>query len=358
MLQSITWDYLAGLIETDGTFKISLNKTGNLKPIFTISQKENTGLLKKIKIFLLKEDINSTLDIYNSLKTNRAPQLRVQGRLQVLRFCELLEKNCNGFIFCSQKYRDLLIMKATLSTKNLDVSEKIDLMLNLHKTKTSQLDLTCYTTKLSRKKHEQRLGLDLGSSDNAAKVILQSIDKKFTMHQKIIRDKLISNSMRLNSDWCVGIFDGDGFFAVALNVDHSNKKIRYIPMFGLTMEKAAKLTLFVFNHMVHCDGKIIVHKDKNANITAMRLSVTRKEYLKKLVEFFEIYEPRNSVKKKQVNLIRLFFDMEKRGGFDDKNQVISFIKQCYSVTELGKGKGKRKYTLDEALKKVNDWLID
>jgi hypothetical protein len=67
---------LNGVIETDGTFKLSLTKEGQYKPIISISQKENTGLLIKIQNFLYSFDINSTFDISDPLKSNR-PQLRI-----------------------------------------------------------------------------------------------------------------------------------------------------------------------------------------------------------------------------------------------------------------------------------------
>ena len=183
----ITWDYLTGLIETDGSFKISLDKKGKYKPIISISQKDNTGLLNKIKIFLKTYKINSTLDISDPQKSNRAPQLRIQGSLQVLNFCELLEKNVKGFSFCSQKYRDFLIVKTALSNLNFDFPTKIDLILSLHKTSLSQPDINIYKNKTSRHNHEKRLGLITNSSQGSAKLLLEKIDKKFNDHKKKLR---------------------------------------------------------------------------------------------------------------------------------------------------------------------------
>jgi len=184
-LKNITWDYLTGLIETDGTFKISLNSKGQYKPIISISQKENTGLLYEIKNFLLSFKINSTLDISDT-KSNRAPQLRIQGSLQVVYFCELLEKNVIGLPFCSQKFRDFLIVKTVLSNLELDPPKKIDLILSLHKVKLDQPDIDLYKNKIKRKTHEKRLGLTIGSSKNAANYLLKNIDKEFNEHQKKI----------------------------------------------------------------------------------------------------------------------------------------------------------------------------
>jgi LAGLIDADG-like domain len=154
----ISWDYLVGLIETDGSFQISLNSQGLYKPTVSISQKTNTGLLENVQTFLTFFEIKAT-DISNAQRSNRAPKLRIQGADQI-RFCELLEKNVKGSVFCSQKFRDFLIMKTALYKPNrkLDFAKKIDLVLSLHKTHLNQPDIACYNTKTSRD-HELRLGL-------------------------------------------------------------------------------------------------------------------------------------------------------------------------------------------------------
>lgn len=65
LVGEITWDYLCGLFETDGTFNMSLEKTkGIFKPIAStkISQTDKTGLLIKIQGFLSKYGMKSTFD--------------------------------------------------------------------------------------------------------------------------------------------------------------------------------------------------------------------------------------------------------------------------------------------------------
>lgn len=354
----ITWEYLTGLIETDGSFKISLDKAGKYKPIISISQK-NTELLDKIQAFLHTYKINSTLDISDPQKSNRAPQLRIQGSKQILDFCQLLEDNVDILSFCSQKYRDFLIVKTALSNLNSDLKIKIDLMLSLHKTCLDQPDIKSYKNKLTRKKHEQRLNLTLGSSNEAAKVLLTKIDKQFNNHKTNIQKSIFNNTPIFSNDWCVGIMDGDGCFSISIEfITEANKrKVQLIPIFQLVMETDAILTIKMFKSMVGCEGRLIEHKNQTKKVTAIYYRVNRIDELRKLLDFFEIYNTRNLIKKQQLNLVKKLFEIKKKNDNLTNPEILSnFIRECYKVTELGKGKGKRKFTLDEALEKVNNWL--
>jgi hypothetical protein len=354
----ITWEYLTGLIETDGSFKISLDKKGKYKPIVSISQK-NTELLYKIQAFLKTYKINSTLDIYDPQKSNRAPQLRIQGSKQILNFCNLLEDNVDILSFCSQKYRDFLILKEALSNLNIDSKIKIDLMLSLHKTCLNQLDIKAYKYKLSRKDHEKRLNLVIGSSKEAAKALLIQIDKKFNNHKSNIENSILNNTQIFNNDWCVGIMDGDGCFSISIEfiTEGNKRRVQFIPMFQLVMEADARLTIQMFKSMVGCEGRLIEHKNQNKEVTAIYYRVNRIDELKKLLVFFKIYNTRNLVRKEQLNLVKKLFELkETNDNFTNPEILSDFIRECYKVTELGKGKGKRKYTLQEALEKINNWL--
>lgn len=353
----ITWNYLTGLIETDGSFKISLDKNGKYKPIVSISQKENTKLLDKIKGFLKEYKINSTLDISDPQKSNRAPQLRIQGSLQVLKFCELLEENVNRFSFCSQKYRDFLILKTALSNLNLNLSIKIDLMLSLHKTSLNEPDIKVYKNKTSRNAHEKRLGLNQNSSINAAKFLLEKIDAKFNNHTENIKIAILNNKLNFfNNDWCVGVMDGDGCFSISMEFDKNKQKIKFIPSFQLVMEKKAKLTIEMFRSIIGCEGRLIEHKNNKKEVTAIYYRINKINELNKIIDFFKINNTRNIVKGEQLKLIIKLLELKEQNKLDDYETITSFIKKCYEVTELGKGKGKRKFTLAEALTNIDSWF--
>jgi len=153
--------------------------------------------------------------------------------------------------------------------------------------------------------------------------------------------------------------DGDGCFSISIifkKTDTGKKKIIFSPIFQLVMEANAESTINMFKFMVDCEGKIITHKDKQGNVKAIYYRINRIEELNKLLIFFEDYSPRNLVKIKQLNLIQLWFKIKKENKLNDYETVSMFIKKCYYVTDLGKGKGKRKYNVEEALNKTYDWL--
>ena len=356
----ITWDYLTGLIEADGSFKLSLDKKGNYKPVLSISQK-NIELLTKIQFFFKTYKINATLDISNPKNSNRAPQLRIQGSLQVLKLCYLFEKNAKGFLFCSQKYRDFLIIKTALSHLNLNLNPevKIDFVLNLHKISLSQPDIEGYKGKKTRYSHEKHFGLMKNTSQGAANFLLGPIDKEFQNHQTSIKKLRISSLNSFHKDWCVGIMDGDGCFSISIEFIQTvtkKPKLQLIPSFQLVMEKEAKLTLEMFKFIVGCEGKLIKHRNPNQKVTAIYYRVNRVKELQKLLELFKVYRTRNKIKKEQLNLMAKLFKMKQENNLENYEMICGFIHACYEVTELGKGKGKRKYTLSEALDKVNRWL--
>ena len=353
----ITWEYLTGLIETDGSFKLSLNKQGNYKSIISISQK-NIELLNKIKVFLKVYKINSTLDISDPQKSNRAPQLRIQGSKQTLYFCKLLEKNVN-ILFCSQKYRDFLIVKEALSNLNSNLKIKLDLIFSLHKTCLYEPDIKAYKNKINRIKHEKRLNLTVGSSINAAKVLLTKIDKQFNTHKTNII-YAISNKINIfNNDWCVGIMDGNGCFSISIEfiTEVNKRKIQFIPSFQLVMESDAILTIKMFRFMVDCEGKLIEHKNQTNKVTAIYYRINRINELKKLLNYFKKHNTRHLIKNQQLNLVNKLFELKQnKNNFENPKILSYFISECYKVSGLGKGKGKRKYSLEEALNKINNWL--
>jgi len=97
-----TWSYFAGLVETDGTLKLSLRKNATFNAIVSISQKTNSNLLDRTQSFLKEHEINSTIDDARP-NSDRAPALRVQGNKQVLKLLALLETNVGFCPFFSKK---------------------------------------------------------------------------------------------------------------------------------------------------------------------------------------------------------------------------------------------------------------
>lgn len=153
MTQPISWPYIAGLLETDGSFSLALTKSGSyLVTISISSQTKHTGLLELLSVFFHSVGIIARIDDSTKTckQTTRAGQIRIRGPLNVLYFCSLLETNTQT-PFCSQKLRDFFIVKqAILNRKLLGPAEKIDLLMSLHKTQYKDVDITKYSQKLLR----------------------------------------------------------------------------------------------------------------------------------------------------------------------------------------------------------------
>lgn len=142
---TLSWSYVAGLIETDGSLGLYLAKDGSfLVTIFISSQTKHTGLLELLEAFFHSVDILARIQKQSSTeKTTRAPKIRIRGPRNVLKFILLMEKNTQTIPFCSQKLRDFFIIKqALLNRKLLSPAEKIDLLMSLHKTHQNEVDIS------------------------------------------------------------------------------------------------------------------------------------------------------------------------------------------------------------------------
>lgn len=240
-------------------------------------------------------------------------------------------------------------------TFDLNLWQKIDLLLSLHKTSRNEHDIQDYQTKTSRNHHEERLSLEKNSSWFASKTILETIDLAFVKHKQEIINVEIKP---FSNDWCVGIFDGHGFFSVSLEFKkRNNVKSIYFPIvFGLVMEEKALLTMNTFMSIVNGKFERVNNLNKNKKLTSITYIVRRKKDINNLLHFFQKNLPQNEVKLKQLNLVNKVIDFRQNKELHDYSSICDLIKTCYQVTCLGKGKDKRKYTLEEALEKTYNWL--
>ena len=208
-----SWSYIAGLIETDGTFSLRLDKNGYFLATVAIPQK-NTDLLASCQLFCQKHQLNALFD-FPKKKTARAPSIRIRGPLQVLKLLNFLQKKANSYEkpFCSQKYRDFLVMIYTLKHRStLNPEQKIDLLMSLHKVHQNQPDLLQYSSKKTRQQHEFDWGIKKkNQSCGAAYDILKKIDAVYQRHCKT--DLSVLANM-FKEDWYWGLIDGDGYFGL------------------------------------------------------------------------------------------------------------------------------------------------
>jgi hypothetical protein len=127
--------YVSGFIETDGGFKCSIEKTGNLKPMITLSQKTNSNLLPEIKEYLSLYGVQGSIQAGEvNKKGGRAPVLRIQGKKQIKMFLDLLENDNDAlvigkktYVFGSQKQRCALVMKEICNSNDYNLAIKLDL---------------------------------------------------------------------------------------------------------------------------------------------------------------------------------------------------------------------------------------
>lgn len=359
MTQTISWCYIAGLLETDGSFSLALTRSGHyLVTISISSQTKHTGLLELLLGFFNSVGIvaridNQTATILSAKapthqKSMRAGQIRIRGPLNVLLFCSLLEKNTKKIPFCSQKLRDFFIIKqAILNRKFLCPAEKIDLLMSLHKTQYKDVDITKYSQKLLRHQHEKRLGLSLNQSKGAAQLILSEIDTKYNDHKQKIYADCSNKSLSFDDQWFVGLIDGDGYFG--LRMRFNKKSVRFYPSFSLGMEIEAELTLNVFAEKFTTIGSKKIHRNAKKEATSVELIFYGND-IQNLVVFCNKNPPLNKVKRAQLDLINLFFLFEKNNLLNNYEKVSELIQMCYSVNLLGKARGRLKYSQDEALK--------
>lgn len=220
----ITWAYIAGLLEADGSINIFLRKDGTFDAIVSISQKNNTNILNMIKDYWLKHGINSTID---PGVDGRASNLRVQGNIQVAKLLNLFEEKFSKLPFCSQKFRDFLIVKEVLTNKFLSLAQIIDLVKSLHKQNMHEPDNEVGNIS-KRVECEQRLGLTPNASIKAAESILSKIDVEYKKHQKEIEEKMSAlpegcfsaSFLDIDPDFFIGLIDGDGSFYITNSFTH------------------------------------------------------------------------------------------------------------------------------------------
>lgn len=159
--KGIDINYIAGMIETDGTLQLNLALTGfTIKPEIRIAATSNTNVLPAIEAFLTSNGISSSIDLGRGV---RADSLRIQSRNNVKSFIKLLKTatitNVLGAeTFIGVKLRSLMIMELALDdTKAFSKAQILDLKKTLHKTNYAEPDiLLSYST--PREEREVQMG--------------------------------------------------------------------------------------------------------------------------------------------------------------------------------------------------------
>ncbi len=354
----VTWHYLIGLIETDGSFHCTLTpNSANVKPMVKISQKTNTNVLALVQAFLTSYGINSTVDPGESKKGGRADALRIQGKHQVGRLLNLLEQNApldiNGkkALFASAKLRDFLILKELCN--NLTLVEKIDLLKSMRKTSKVEPDISSSGIK-TRREHEEGFRLAPNASENAAASILDKIDATYTQTVANLEEGIANSTLVVAGNYLVGLIDGDGGYYVTYQfqepVPRYNKlHIAWQGNLTLTMETNALLTLKVFMYAYGISTSIIDNK------TWYQIKVRKQESMRAIMSHHDQYPLIGDSKQTELNLVKKLYNLKEQGLMRDYSTVEAYLKEVHQVSEISP-KGPRRRPLEEVLKKVKIWL--
>lgn len=362
---NITWPYFVGLMETDGTFKLNLDKHGTLKGVISFSQKTNKNLIGLVQEFLNSYGITSTIDTSDPEVTDRAPALRIQGPDQCLRFMQLLrEQYPDDLPFFSQKYRDFLVMEVALSNrKNLSLAEKIDLLKSLHKSHRDEDDLVLNDTTVTRKQHETRLGLTPGASKGAAEGFLSAIDGQYEAYVSNVRNQMANNTLLVDERYMVAVIDGDGFFYVTTSwkpegtPNYKKPHIIYQGNVSITMEKPAVLVNEVFKYYYQIN---VANKDVNHN-KAIQVLVRSQPVVNRIVESCLRVHLLGDHVREQIALVQRLRAHMRDGLLTMKRENYETIKdfffEIYRISAVSlKGKERDPATYEEAIKRIEDML--
>jgi hypothetical protein len=360
---NVTWPYISGLIETDGSLHVSLvPSSGQVKPMIKISQKTNNNLLPNIAEFLKRVNINATVDPGEVGGKGRAPALRIQGRGQVLKMLQLLEEHSplkvNGktVLFASAKQRDFLITKK-LCEENLTMPQKIDLLKSMRKASQDVSDIMVTGMK-SRSVYESEFGLTTNSSLNAAKTLLDEVDSIYFEGVNAIEQGISSNSLMVDGNYITGLIDGDGSYYVTFDFKQAkppkfpNPTVAWQGNFTMTMETNGLLTLKVVKYFFKIENTTLREgKEK----TFFQMWIRTQPYMRNIIKHHETYPCLGTYRRQQFELVKKLFYMRDNGQLSNYILVEQFLTDVYVVSEISK-KGPARRPLRDTLDKLKLWL--
>lgn len=334
----MSWAYIAGLIESDGSIECFIDSQNqNLKYVVKITSKKNTNILAEIKSFLQNENIYmGSTDQDNA---DRAPSERIQGNTQVVEFLKKLKQN----VVCLEnhgdnpvspllgvKYRNLCLILAIESlNRELTIQEKIDVKKAFHKQNYEQKDIVSSTSTIPRIEFEKRFGLEPNSSLGAAKQWIQKVDAHYAQHVKHIQEFC----GKLNADYLVGLYDGDGGFNISFSDKPKNKIIEIQCDVNLTLPTS---DIHIFDVVrTHFElAKFTIQAKENS----FQLKVRTLADVKKIVFFFNDHPLLGDYKSKSFALLKETLDKKKNFFFrkGDANPAAfkEFVQKIYDHSNL------------------------
>lgn len=118
------------------------------------------------------------------------------------------------------------------------------------------------------------------------------------------------------------------------------------------MNKGEDFTIKVFLHALKIDGS------KLEKTNSIQYLIRRKEYVKNIINFCNKCKLRGNYVQKELDLVVELNSIKDRRLARDYSVMSEFFKKVYDVsTESPKGRERTPKTIDEALKKLAEWLL-
>lgn len=356
----VTVPWLRGFFEADGSFQIHFS-SGQFKPIAKMSQKTNANILIRIKEMLAKHNISSTMGNITkkegSKPAGRAPDLRIQGSTNVMKFINLLKSEGDSHVFVGQKQRDLLIMDKFL-TDQVSKAQKIGLKKSLHKSKRSIPDLDGNGSK-SREQWEKELSILPNNSTSETEEFLKRIDEEYDLHISSIKKGMKERTLVVKPAYITGLIDGDGGYYVTVSfrgptARYKKRSIEWQGNFNFTIETFSRLTIEVLLYIIKSDASINVTGGLGGGFQVL---VRKQEEVGKLIELHEAAPLVGSYRQEELDTVIQLRALKADGGLKDYKTVCNFLKEIYRVSEISAKGRPRRLALEEAFKEAYDILV-
>lgn len=371
MINLITPMYLAGFLESDGTFRAAFSNK-QLRVEVRFAQKSNPNLLPLIANYLEKHEISGSFDNEQKTTNNRkrrAPIYRIQGFNNVRKLIWLLRKDCKPFLFTGVKQRDFLIIQRLVDsfgarpndqTNALSQAQRLGVMKSLHKTTRTEPDFDL-SGSISRETYEKRFDLQPNQSVHDSEQILKSIDFSYDQHQQMLKNSIQNGSLVVPADYIAGVVDGDGYFGVRLRERKENRpgkgkdSLSYEPMFEVTMDVRSLTTLEVLRYA--CSSNVTINRGKQSN--SLSFLMRNHLELKRILQIFEEdFQLIGELRTKQLALIRKFFELQTNNQLSSYESASNFVNEIYEVAKLSTKGRRRKYSCEQALELVHKYTTE
>jgi len=259
----LTWAYIAGLLQTDGTFSFMWTKRdGNFCPriFITFGQKRFNFAQNKIQAFLSDHRIKSTLNPKSlknakNISDEKGVNIVIENNKNVNLLIEKLNEEFNfseSICFADGKLRDYLLLKKAIS-----LNEQIKSTADQNSKTTKKRCLVFIKLKMSERlpskksltKEEllERLRID---PTLEVESIGQGLYNEIIAEAKVLTQKFGNfakySSKNANLDklrqYFTGVFEGDGSFSIGLfthlnqkgNVQHGRRPLEFIATASVT----------------------------------------------------------------------------------------------------------------------------